>query len=220
MPAKRELTMRQIRQMLRLARDGVSAREIGRTLGVARSTIQDNLKRATVAGLAWPLAGDLTDAALEQRLFAHAGAKRGFRRRTEPDWGSLACELKRPGVNLMVLWEEYRAVHPGGYGYSRFCDLFREFERRLSPTMRQDHPAGDKVFVDYSGKKIMIVDRATGAAGNICDNRARLEAFRSNPRLQIVRPALSTRASIHFNTWRRSSYVVRMVVHCEHPCRR
>jgi Transposase and inactivated derivatives len=62
----------------------------------------------------------------------------------------------------MVLWEEYRAVQPGGYGYSRFCDLFREFERRLSPTMRQDHPAGDKVFVDYSGKKIMIVDRATG----------------------------------------------------------
>src|SRR5438445_4318784 len=162
MPAKRELTMRQIRQMLRLARDGVSAREIGRTLGVARSTIQDNLKRASTAGLAWPLAGELTDATLEQQLFAHAGVKRGFRRRAEPDWASLACELKRPGVNLMVLWEEYRAVHPEGYGYSRFCDLFREFERRLSPTMRQDHPAGDKVFVDYSGKKIMIVDHATG----------------------------------------------------------
>jgi hypothetical protein len=96
MPAKRELTTRQIRQMLWLARDGVSAREIGRTLGVARSTIQDYLKRAAVAGLAWPLAGYLTDAALEQRLFAHAGVKRGFRRRAEPDWGSLACELKRP----------------------------------------------------------------------------------------------------------------------------
>ncbi|MCS3476078.1 transposase [Bradyrhizobium elkanii] len=148
--------------MLRLARDGVSAREIGRTLGVARSTIQDNLKRALTAGLAWPLAGDLTDAVLEQRLFAHAGVRRGFRRRREPDWASLARELKRPGVNLMVLWEEYRAVHPEGYGYSRFCDLFREFDRRLSPTMRQDHPAGDKVFVDYSGKKIMIVDRETG----------------------------------------------------------
>ncbi|MEH2568967.1 helix-turn-helix domain-containing protein [Bradyrhizobium sp. AZCC 2289] len=61
MPAKRELTIRQIRQMFRLARDGVSAREIGRTLGVARSTIQDNLKRAAVAGLAWPLAGAGTD---------------------------------------------------------------------------------------------------------------------------------------------------------------
>jgi hypothetical protein len=100
------------------------------------------------------------DAVLEQRLFAHAGVKRGFRRRAEPDWGSLACELKRPGVNLMVLWQEYRAVDPAGHGYSRFCDLFRKFERRLSPTMRQDHPAGDKVFVDYSGKKIIIFDRA------------------------------------------------------------
>jgi len=113
MPAKRELTMRQIRQMLRLARDGVSAREIGRTLGVARSTIQDNLKRASTAGLAWPLAGDLTDAVLEQRLFAHAGVRRGFRRRAEPDWASLACELKRPGVNLMVLWEELPGGPPG-----------------------------------------------------------------------------------------------------------
>jgi len=141
----------------------VSAREIGRTLGVARSTIQDNLKRAADAGLAWPLPGELTDATLEQQLFAHAGVKRGFRRRVEPDWAALACELKRPGVNLMVLWEEYRAVHASGYGYSRFCDLFREFERRLSPTMRQDHPAGDKVFVDYSGKRITIVDRQTGA---------------------------------------------------------
>jgi transposase len=61
-----------------------------------------------------------------------------------------------------VLWEEYRQVHPDGYGYSRFCDLFREFERRLSPVMRQHHAAGDKVFVDYSGKKLAIVDPATG----------------------------------------------------------
>jgi len=100
MPAKRELTMRQIRQMLRLHRDGVSAREIGRTLGVARSTVQDNLRRAAAAGLAWPLAAELTDDVLEQRLFARAGVRSGFRRRSEPDWAALARELKRPGVNL------------------------------------------------------------------------------------------------------------------------
>jgi transposase len=162
MPAKRELTMRQIRQTLRLAQEGVSARQIGRTLGVARSTIQDNLKRAQVAGLAWPLPAELTDAVLEARLFARNGAARGVRRRIEPAWGELVCELKRPGVNLMVLWEEYRAVHPDGYGYSRFCDLMREFEARLSPVMRQEHRAGDKVFVDYSGKKIGVTDPVTG----------------------------------------------------------
>ena len=162
MPAKRGLTMRQLRQMLRLLHDGVSAREVGRQLGVARSTVQDNLERAKKAGLAWPLAPDLTDDVLEQRLFSKAGYIPGVRRRAEPDWATLAREMKRPGVNLQVLWEEYRDVHRDGYGYSRFCDLFREFERRLSPVMRQHNVAGDKLFVDYSGKKVGIVDPATG----------------------------------------------------------
>ena len=162
MPAKRELTMRQLRYMLRLHHDGVSAREIGRTLGVARSTIQDNLRRAQAIGIAWPVPAELTDDMLEQRLFARAGVKVGLRRRSEPDWATLARELKRPGVSLMVLWEEYRQSERDGYGYSRFCDLFREFERRLSPVMRQHHVAGDKVFVDYSGKRIAIVDPGTG----------------------------------------------------------
>ncbi len=120
MPAKRELTMRQLRHMLRLAHDGVSAREIGRRLGVARSTIQDNLKRATAAGLNWPLPEDMGDDTLERRLFSRTGVKTGQRRRIEPDWAELARELKRPGVNMMILWEEYRASHPDGYGYSRY----------------------------------------------------------------------------------------------------
>ena len=77
-------------------------------------------------------------------------------------FGSWWCAAKRPGVNLMVLSEEYREVHRDGYAYSRFCDLFREFERRLSPVMRQHHVAGDKLFVDYSGKKVPIVDPDTG----------------------------------------------------------
>jgi DNA-binding transcriptional ArsR family regulator len=119
-PAKRELTMRQIRYTLRLASEGISARQIGRMLGVARSTIQDHLRRAQVAGLSWPLPAELTNAVLEERLFARNGAPRGVRRRAEPVWRELVCELKRPGVNLMVLWEEYRAGHPEGYSYSRF----------------------------------------------------------------------------------------------------
>ena len=114
MPAKRRLTMRHLRQMLRLAGDGTSAREIAQRLGIARSTVQDNLKRAAAAGLNWPLPGDLTDDALENRLFARAGVKQGQRRLPEPNWAELALELKKPGVTLMLLWEEYRAVHPGG----------------------------------------------------------------------------------------------------------
>ena len=102
MPAKRELTMRQLRYMLRLHHDGVSARAIGRALGVARSTIQDNLRRAQASGIAWPLPPEITDDILEQRLFARPGTQAGLRRRSEPDWGTLARELKRPGVNLMI----------------------------------------------------------------------------------------------------------------------
>jgi transposase len=162
MPAKRELSMRQLRHLLRLHHGGVSAREIGRRLGVARSTVQDNLKRAAAAGLAWPLADDVTDDALELRLFGRAGVETGQRRRIEPDWAALARELKRAGVTMMILWEEYREINQEGYGYSRFCDLLRGVERRLSPVMRQHHVAGEKAFVDYSGKRIAIVDPTTG----------------------------------------------------------
>ncbi|WP_240547117.1 IS21 family transposase [Mesorhizobium tianshanense] len=154
--------MRQLRQMLRLAGSGTSSREIAVVLGIARSTVQDNLRRAAAIGLSWPLPSELTDDALENKLFARNGVKQGTRRRTEPNWAHLAVELKKPGVTLLILWEEYRGSHPDGYGYSRFCELFRSFEQRLSPTMRQEHAAGDKVFVDYSGKKIPIVDRDTG----------------------------------------------------------
>lgn len=145
-----------------LARDGVSAREIGRRLGIARSIVQDNLNRATAAGLVWPLGDDVTDADLEGRLFRHAGVEQGVRRRAEPDWPSPVREMRRPGVNLQLLWEEYRETHPAGYGYSRFCDLYREFERRLTPVMRQHPAAGGKVFVDYSGKRVPIVHPLTG----------------------------------------------------------
>ena len=158
MPANREMTMRQMRQVLRLHASQTSDREIGRIVGAARSTVRDAIQRAKAAGLAWPLPEDLTDAALEEKLFARAGARVGTRRRPEPDWAHLVQELKRPGVSIAILHEEYLADHPDGYGYSRFCDLVRSFERRLTPTMRQHHVAGDKVFVDYSGKKLPIVD--------------------------------------------------------------
>ena len=162
MSKRRRLTMRQLRHLLRLRSDGVSVRDIADLLGIARSTVQDGIGRAATAGLSWPLPADLTDDVLEGKLFARQGTKQGLRRLPEPDWSVVAVELKKPGVTLTILWEEYRAVHPDGYGFSRFCDLFRGFERRLTPTMRQVHIAGDKVFVDYSGKKLPIVDRKTG----------------------------------------------------------
>ena len=162
MPAQR-LTMRRVRELLRLHYGaGASARAIARELGVSRSTVKEYLARAAAAELTWPLPAELSDAVLEEQLFAAGGPKPGTRRRVEPDWAALVREMKRPGVNLTVLWEEYGAAHPGGYSYSRFCELYREFEDRLSPTMRQHHLAGEKVFVDYSGKTVPIVDQRNG----------------------------------------------------------
>jgi len=162
MPTQR-LSMRRIRQLLALHFGaGASSRAIGVELGIAPSTVREYLARAAVTGVGWPLAADDTDESLMARLFVNAGVRAGARFHAEPDWSALVRELKRPGVNLLVLWEEYRAVHPEGYAYSRFCQLFREFERRLSPVMRQSHAAGHKAFVDYSGKRAPITDPVTG----------------------------------------------------------
>lgn len=164
MPARRMLTMRHLRRIMRLHHEGASAREIVRAVGVARSTVQDALKRAAAAKLSWPLSDDLTDEVLEARLFARfgGGARFGVRKRPEPDWGQLVRELRRPAVTMVILWDEYRQTCPDGYGYSRFCELLRAFQQRLSPVMRQHHVAGDKLFVDYSGKRLGISDPVTG----------------------------------------------------------
>jgi transposase len=157
------LAMRHVRDVMRLKAAGLSIREIGRRVGAVPSTVRQTIRRFEAAGLTWPLADDITDAVLEERLFAGAGTKSGQRRRAEPDWAAIHRELKRKHVTLSILWEEYIASEPDGYRYSRFCDLYRAWERRLSVTMRQSHAAGDKLFVDYAGDGIaVVIDRLTG----------------------------------------------------------
>jgi transposase len=171
---------------------------------VARSTIQDNLRRAQASGIAWPVPAELTDDILEQRLFARGGTKAGLRRRSEPDWGTLARELKRAGVSLMVLWEEYRETQSDGYGYSRFCDLFREFERRLSPVMRQHHVAGDKV--DYSGERIAIVEpkERQSATSQLRHEEVQSQIIRWGPIVQRVTRACNSSGDTRLSPFRAS----------------
>lgn len=162
MPAER-VSMRRVREILRLKYEvGATDRAIARSVGVARSTARLCLDRAAAAGLAWPLPATVTDGALEALLFAGGGAQVGLRRKAEPDWVVVHRELRRPGVTLMLLWDEYRREQPGGYGYSRWCDLYRGWEGRLSPTMRQVHPAGERLFVDFAGQTAEVIDPATG----------------------------------------------------------
>ena len=159
--AQSRLPMRKIRDVLRLSAAGLSKRQIAASLGIGPTAAGACLRRAREAGLGWPLPDDLDDDALERRLYPPA-ATPAKDWRSLPDWPAVHRELRRKGVTLQLVWEEYRAVHPDGYGRSRFCELYRAWEGRLSPTMRQAHVAGEKLFVDYAGTTIDIVDAATG----------------------------------------------------------
>src|SRR5215468_11340602 len=162
MPAERT-AMRHVREGVRLTTAGVSGNEIARRLNLAPSTVRLTLQRLAMAGLGWPLPAEMTDAALEARLFTAVGSKQGHRRHAEPDWAAVHRELKRKHVTLQMLWDEYIERQPDGYRYSRFCELYRGWASRLSVTMRQNHAGGDKLFVDYAGDAVpVIVDRLTG----------------------------------------------------------
>jgi transposase len=160
MPGQRS-PMHKIRDVLRLRADGLSKRKIAASLSIGVTTAGKVLRRAKRAGLRWPLPEDLSDEALERLVYPPVliAAKD---RRPQPDWPNVHRELRRPGVTLQLLWEEYRDIHPDGYGYSRYCDLYRGWEQRLSPTMRQVHVAGERMFVDYAGTTVDVVDGTIG----------------------------------------------------------
>jgi len=163
MPAQR-LSMRKIKEVLRLCwAHGLSKRKTARSCGISRPAVDEYLRRAEAAGLSWPLPTDLDDSALERLLFPAAPALpapvRGL-----PDWSTIHRELRRKGVTLFLLWQEYREHHPQGYQYSWFCERYRAWQGRLDVVMRQDHRAGEKLFVDYAGQTVPVVDRLTGEA--------------------------------------------------------
>ncbi|MGR3608580.1 MAG: IS21 family transposase [Sulfitobacter sp.] len=157
----KRLPMRKIRDVLRLSAEGLSTRQIAASLAIGRTTLRGYLDRATELGLGWPLPAEMSDTDLERCLF-HRAHQNTQRIETQPDWSYIHRELRRKGVTLSLLWEEHRADHPEGYGYSRFCELYTQWEGKLSPVMRQRHPAGERLFVDYAGHTIDVIDPETG----------------------------------------------------------
>jgi len=157
------LTMRKIREVLRLHFEcDRNQREIADAVGASTTTVWHYLGRTRLAGLSWPLPPELLtdDAALEARLYpppARREPTRGM-----PDWPTVHREIGRKGVTLDLLWQEYKAQHPDGCGYSWFCKAYQEWAQRLPVTMRQTHVPGQKLFVDYSGKKLGIINPDTG----------------------------------------------------------
>lgn len=160
MPAHR-ISMRKTREILRLRWSlGQPLRAVARSCAVAASTVLDAELRARQAGLCWPLPEDLDDAALESRLYPPPVSRAA---RPMPKFADIYRELRRRGVTLELLWLEYRAgVGEDGYGYSQFCDLYRRWKGQLDVTMRLEHRAGEKLFVDWAGQKMPIVNPASG----------------------------------------------------------
>ena len=152
--------MRKLREVLRLKHErGLSHRAIAQACAIGLGTVTLYLRRTAQSGLGWPLPADLDDAGLEARLFRRPAPAPN---RARPDCAHIHGELKRNGVTLQLLWEEYLQVHPSGYRYTQFCEIYRQWARRLRPSMRQVHRAGEKTFVDFSGKRPTLVDRRTG----------------------------------------------------------
>jgi transposase len=154
--------MRKIREVLRLKYEcGQSIRDISISCCVGKSTVSDYLLRASAAGITWPLPADMDDTVLEQMLFPSAtGTSR--RNRFIPDWTEVHRELKRKGVTLALLWHEYKSKNPEGYQYSWFCHQYAEWVGKIDLVMRQEHRAGEKLFVDYTGQTMEITNRHTG----------------------------------------------------------
>jgi transposase len=157
------LTMRKIREVLRLAFDcHLTKRQIARSCAIARSTVSEYLMRFTASGLSWPLSAETDDQKLEALLFPPIPVV-SEQPRESLDFVYIHRELRRKAVTLMLLWQEYKAVHPDGYQYSQFCNLYRQWAGRIEPVMRQEHRAGELLYVDWAGMTVPIVDRLSGS---------------------------------------------------------
>lgn len=159
--ANERITVRKIKEVLRHRFTlTLSRAQTARALGIGRTTVGEYEGRFKSSGLSWPLPEDMNDAMLEEKLFPRS-VSAGTRQ--APSFEYLAKEMKRPNVTLALLWEEYKRVTPDGYQYSQFAKLYRDYQKTLSYSMRQDHKAGEKGFVDF-GEGFTILDRATNQA--------------------------------------------------------
>jgi len=153
--------MRQIREALRLHLQAeLSYNEVACALKLSKSVVGKYMSLARVAGVDWAVAQTLSDEELEARLYRPALPRSSHQ--LAPDFAHIHQELKRPGVTLMLLWEEYARGNEQAYKYTSFCVKYRLFAQSLKRSMRQSHVAGEKLFVDYAGQTVPVIDPATG----------------------------------------------------------
>jgi transposase len=150
--------MRYVKDILRLKHQNqLSVREIAGSCGLPASTVGDYLQRAEAAGLNWPLPEALSEAELRERLLQSTDSTEASGPgKPVPDWPAFHDQLRHKGVTLQLLWQEYHQTHPEGYQRSQFCQLYRNWAKTLDPVLRQVHPPGEKLFVDWAGLKVPI----------------------------------------------------------------
>lgn len=155
--------MRKLKEVLRLHSLGLSQHQIARSCSISQSTVHEYVSAAQAAGLSWPLPEDWGDQQIEKALFPQRPAPAVWRKHPEPNWARIHEDLqKHKDLTLQLVWQEERENNPEGYAYSRFCDLYRRWLKKLDLVLRQDHRAGEKMFLDYAGSTIPIHDPGTG----------------------------------------------------------
>lgn len=162
MPVLR-VSMRKVKECLRLKfACGLSHEQIARALGLSKGVVSKYLKRAEQAGLSWESASALDEAAIEARLLPARSQSPSAR--ALPDLPLIHLELRRKGMTLQLLWEEYVEVNAGvaTYRYTQFCHLYQAYAASLKRSMRQTHRAGEKLFIDYAGQTVPLIDPHSG----------------------------------------------------------
>lgn len=155
------LPMRRTKEILRLKLEAhLSNRQVGRAVGVSCSTVSDTVTRFRGSGIPWPVPETMSDSTLERSLYRPKGEVATDER--EPDWEHVRKELGRKHVTLQLLWSEYKQDHPDGFQYSWYCERYRAWAAKLDPVMRQEHKAGERLFVDWAGDTVPIIDPDTG----------------------------------------------------------
>lgn len=155
--------MRKIKEVLRLHSLGLAQRQIARSCSLGQSTVSEYLKAAEAARLQWPEVAGWDEDRLTAALLPRPTAKVNPARQSEPDYAAIHAELQQhKHLTLQLVWEEYHAQHPDGYRYSRFCELYQRWRRKQEVVLRQEHRAGEKLFVDYAGDTIPVQNPATG----------------------------------------------------------
>jgi len=160
--AAERVSMRKTKEILRLHFEmGLTKRQTGRSCNLSHSTVCDYVRRAKAAGIGWPLPEGMDDATLAAKLFP-CKTTLILSERPLPLWADMHTELRKKGVTLQLLWIEYKQQYPDGYQYSQFCELYRRWEGTLDLSLRQEYRAGEKMFVDFAGKGIEVIDPLTG----------------------------------------------------------